>query len=174
MSDADAFRDVVDGLMAGDFSRLEPEFRPAADGSPGRVVRWFEAGRFDGEAGALAEAFTCACFLGRTDVAEAMLARGVGPAGGSATGMDALHWAVNRGQVEVVEQLLSREPDLESRNAHGTTALGTALWSAIHEPRAGHPVIVERLLAAGSRVDGVGYPTGNAEVDAILRRDEAG
>jgi hypothetical protein len=53
---------------------------------------------------------------------------------------------------------------------HGGTALGTAIWSAINEPRREHPQIIDELLKAGARLGGVEYPTRREGIDAILRR----
>ena len=162
------FAEAVPGLFRGDFSALEPLFQPDAAGS--RIIEWFRAGRFDREPNALAEALTCACFLGRTDVASVLLAHGVDPAAGAGTGLDAFHWAANRGQLAAVELLIRHRAALEARSGHGGTVLGTAVWSAINEPRPAHLAIIETLLAAGARFDGAGYPTGNGPVDEVLRR----
>jgi hypothetical protein len=96
------FHEAVRGLLAGDFSRLAPFF----EGSPCPIIQWYEAGLFADEPQALEEAFTNACFLGRRDVAEYFLVRGINPSGGIATGLNAFHWAANRGQLEVVELLI--------------------------------------------------------------------
>jgi ankyrin repeat protein len=87
--------------------------------------------------------------------------------------MDALHWAANRGQLESVRLLLERKTPLETRSMYGGTALGTAVWSAIHQPRPDHPQIIEELLNAGANVDDAGYPTGNAQIDAVLQEHGA-
>jgi hypothetical protein len=135
-----------------------------------RIVDWVEAGAFAEEPAALAEALTCACWLGRTGVAAFLLDRGVDPTAGMGTGMDALHWGANRGQLAVVNLLLVRGAPTGSRSTHGGTALGTAVWSAIHEPRADHLAIIEALLEAEARPAEVEYPTGHEGVDALLRR----
>ena len=49
------------------------------------------------------------------------------------------------------------------------TALGTAVWAAINEPRADHLVIIEALLESGARVQEAGYPTGRNDIDSLLR-----
>jgi hypothetical protein len=166
------FRDAVRGLLAGDFSRLEPLFGAAspAAGTACRIVDWVEQGRFADHADALAEALTCACFLGRTGVVEVLLARGVELTAGTRTGVDGLHWAANRGQLETVRVLLARGVEVETRNMYDGTALGMAVWSAVNEPRAEHLSIVEALLDAGARVDEVCVPTGDARLDEVLRR----
>lgn len=168
-------RDALQGLRRGDFSRLEPLFA----GDPGsardrpQIIEWYEEGFFSDASDALAEALTCACFLGRTSVARYLLTRGVDPSAGAATGLNALHWAVNRGQLETVRLLLSRKVPLETRSMYDGTALGTAVWSAINETRPDHLQIIEELLNAGARVEEARYPTGNDRVDAILRRHGA-
>jgi hypothetical protein len=161
--DYSQFRDAVQGLKAGDFSRLEPLFNDdsPADGHRCRIIEWYEAGLFTDEPRALREALTCACFLGRTSVADYLLAQGVDPSAGANTGLDGFHWAANRGQLETLMLLIGRKAPLETRSMYGGTVLGTAVWSAI---------IIEALIEAGARLDGVGYPTGNERIDKVLRR----
>ena len=165
------FADVLAGLQRGDFSRLEPFFDEASgqSGKPA-IVEWHEEGRFRDQPEALAEALTCASFLGRTGVVEYLLAHGVTPSGGAGTGLDGLHWAANRGQLEAVRLLIRAKAPLETRSMYGGTALGTAIWSAINEPRPDHLRIIEALLGAGARLEETDYPTGNAQLDAILQR----
>ena len=168
MSNADpVFRDAIQGLRRGDFSRLEPLL-------DNRIVEWHRLGLFDGEPEALAEAFSCACFNGRTDVAEYLLEQGVDPLAGSGTGMSAFHWAANRGQLRTVEMLARRGVPMETRNSYDGTVLGTAVWSAIHEPKPDHLAIIEALIRAGANLGEVEYPTGSAAVDEVLRRNGAG
>ena len=50
------------------------------------------------------------------------------------------------------------------------TALGTAVWAAINEPRPDHFAIIEELLATGARVQDAGYPSGWDDIDVLLRR----
>src|SRR5438874_1831718 len=92
-ADARSFRDAVQGLLRGDFSCLEPLFdgHSSRDRHRCRIVEWYEAGYFDREPKALAEAFTCACFLGRTGVVDFLLARGVDPVAGDGTGLNGFH-----------------------------------------------------------------------------------
>jgi ankyrin repeat protein len=171
-ADDDAtFTDALQGLHRGDFSRLEGLFheRSGASGQP-QIIEWLEQGRFREQPKALAEALTCASFLGRTSVAEHLLKQGVNPSGGAGTGLDALHWAANRGQLEAVRLLIRAKAPLETRSMYGGTAVGTAIWSAINEPRRDHLPIIEELLDAGARLDGLDYPTGNKDIDAILRQ----
>lgn len=173
--DYSLFRDALQGLEAGDFSRLEPLFNDDSpvDGRPCRIIEWYEAGLFADEPAALAEALTCACFLGRTSVADYLLAQGLDPSAGANTGLDGFHWAANRGQLETVTLLISRKAPLETRSTYGGTVLGTAVWAAINEPRGEQVLIIEALLKAGARLDEAGYPTGDERVDEVLRRHGA-
>lgn len=167
--DDPAFGDAIQGLKNGDFTRLDPLF----EGDECQILRWHRLGLFDSEPGALAEAFSCACFNDRTDLAEYLLDQGVDPLAGSGTGMNAFHWAVNRGQLKTVEMLIRRDVPLEIRNSYGGTVLGATIWAAIHEPKPEHTAIIEALIRAGANLDEAGYPTGNESVDGILRRNGA-
>ena len=130
------FQDALRGLRSGSFDASAPLFDAGADPAADRpkIIQWYEAGLLTNEPQALAEALSCACFLGRTSVAEYLLDHGVDPTAGDGTGMDAFHWAVNRGKLETVRLLIRRKAPLEVRNMHGTTVLGTAVWSIINEP----------------------------------------
>jgi ankyrin repeat protein len=165
------FLDALKGLRHGDFSRLEPLF---IGGNDSPIVQWSEQGLFEDHPAELAEALSCASFLGHTEVAEYLLKRGIEPAGGSATGSNALHWASDRGQLEAVRLLLHWKAPTETLNRFGGTALGQAMWSFFNAPRPAHIEIIKELLKAGARVDAVECPTGNAEIDALLKRYGAG
>jgi ankyrin repeat protein len=162
VDEEELLQDTLRGLHNGDFSRLEPRL-PV-------ILKWHSQGRFQDDPQAEAEALTCACFNGATGVAEYLLQRGVDPSAGAGTGMDALHWAVNRGQLETVRMLLKRNPPLEARNIHQTTVLGTAVWSALNEPKPAHRQIIQELLDAGAQPGNVLFPTGNVQIDGLLRR----
>jgi hypothetical protein len=88
--------------------------------------------------------------------------------------MNAFHWAADRGQSEVVEILIRHDASLEAKNMYGGTVLGGAVWSAVNRLRPGHLRVIEALLRAGARVSEVAYPSGNEQVDEILRRYGAG
>lgn len=163
------FEEAVRGFLAGDFSRLAPLFERRPDGSPGPVIRWFDSGAFASEPEALAEAFSCACFNGHTEAMEHLLARGVDPSGGIATGMNAFHWAANRGQLKAVEILIRSQAPLEALNSYGGTVLGCAVWSAIHETKPQHPQVLQALVEAGADM-AAGYPSGDERIDEMLRR----
>lgn len=168
------FQEAVDGLLAGDFSRLAPLFEDDARGNARcQIIDWYERRLFAHEPKASAEALTCACFLGRTKVAGYLLEHGVDVAAGDGTGLNAFHWAANRGQSEVVTLLLQWQAPLEVRNMYGGTVLGAAVHAAIHETKPKHPEILEELIKAGANIDEAGYPTGNRPLDDLLRRHGA-
>jgi hypothetical protein len=123
------FSECVEGLIAGDFSRLAPLFEAEADGAPCQIIRWYEAGSFQNQTKALAEAFSCACFNGFVSVVEYFLARGLDPNGGANTGMNAFHWAANRGQLEVVNLLIQHKAALEA-----LTCMGAQSWAEPSTP----------------------------------------
>jgi hypothetical protein len=173
VAERDPFARAVEHLRRGDFSLLEPLFADHTATLPCQVVRWFAEGRFREAPDALGEAFTCACFLGQTSVVKSLLAAGADAEGGVATGLNALHWAVNRGQLETVQLLLETRASLETRNMYGGTALGAAVWAAIHEHRPTHAAIIEALLDAGAQMQAVDYPTGVEWIDALLKRHGA-
>jgi len=167
------FRDAFEGLRRGDFSRLSPLFEGRANAAP-LIVRWIELGCFRGCDQELAEALTCACFNGQIAVAEYLLKLGVPPSGGAGTGLNAIHWAANRGQLEIVRLLIRHQTPLETRSMYDATVLGTAVYAAISEPRTEHHIaIIDELLAAGALITEAGFPTGNKVVDSVLEQHGA-
>jgi hypothetical protein len=166
--------ETVRGLIAGDFSRLAPLFETQTEASPCPIIQWYESGLFDSEPKALEEAFTCACFNGCTDVIEYFLTKGVNPNGGINTGLNAFHWAANRGKLKAVEILIRNKATLETQNSYGGTVLGSAVWSAVHEQKSDHIRIIKALLDAGAEVGAADYPSGNERVDELLREYGAG
>jgi hypothetical protein len=166
------FRDALAGLKSGDFSRLTPLFFARGDARPS-ILDWHDRGMFDAHAAELDEALSCACFVGALDVVGHLLDAGLDVTSGTMTGLDGVHWAANRGQLAVVRRLIDRRAPLETINMHGTTVLGTAVWSAIHEPRPAHLGIIEALLGAGASVGASGYPSGLVDVDRLLERHGA-
>lgn len=167
-----SFEEAAEGLRRGDFSRLAPLFgdpnRP--EEATGAIVEWLAADAFANAPDLLAEALTCACWLGQVGVARKLLDAGADPANGTATGLSALHWAANRGQRAAVELLLVNDAPMEQRKMYDATALDIAVWSVLNEPRGDQLGVILALLNAGADVRAVEYPTGNAEVDALLAR----
>ncbi|MGB8887843.1 MAG: ankyrin repeat domain-containing protein [Candidatus Korobacteraceae bacterium] len=118
--------------------------------------------------------FLWACEYGRNNVVDFLLKHDVDLWGHDVNGQTGLHWAVVGGQLDTIKLLLEHGAPLEATNAYGGTALGQALWSAINgDRRIDHVPIIEALLSAGAKVDAVGYPTGNARIDEVLRRYSA-
>jgi hypothetical protein len=116
--------------------------------------------------------FGWACEYRRNDVAEFLLDRGVDLCAGDKTNQTGLHWAVIGGGLETVNLLLKRGAPLEAKNVYGGTVLGQATWCVINGDRSVDYVpIIRALLAAGARIDGADYPTGNERIDDLLRRD---
>jgi ankyrin repeat protein len=171
-SDDPVWRNALRDLEDGSFSALEPMFEPnsAIEDSQCQMVDWYNRGFFANESKALAEALSCACFLGRTGVAKFLLDKGVDSAAGIGTGMAAFHWAANRGNLETVKLLIERKASLEQRNMYDGTVLGCTVWSAVNEPWFDHLPIIEALLEAGAKVEEADYPSGNEKVDELLRR----
>jgi Ankyrin repeats (3 copies) len=163
------FDEAIVGLEKGDFSRLEPLFI-SDPGQFSRIMQWHKIGRFHDQTKALTEALTCACFLGRTDTAAYLLRHGIDPSQGAGTGMNAFHWAVNRGQLEAVRLLIRWKAPFDSRSMYGGNILDTAIWSAINEPRPEHLAVIEELLKAGARLGDGPNLTGTEKIDALLRQ----
>ena len=101
-------------LRQGDFSLLAPAFASAGSAEP-RVLQVLRSGGFDAHPDALAEALTCAAFLGALGVLDHLLRLGVPPEGGAATGLNALHRAANRGELGAVRRLLAAGAALDTR-----------------------------------------------------------
>lgn len=159
---------VIAGLHRGDFSALDPLFQVAPTDGASLLARWIQEGRLAADRPALNEALTCASFNGRNAWVTYLLERGADLAAGAGTGLNAIHWAANRGQLETVRLLVARGAPLEARNAYGGTVLGAAVWAALHEPRPTHTAIVEALLAAGADAREAEYPSGHPAIDALL------
>lgn len=66
------FQEAAEQLRGGDFSALSPLFGSAQkpESTECQIIEWLDTGAFADDPEALAEALTCACFLGRTGVAE--------------------------------------------------------------------------------------------------------
>ena len=95
-----------------------------------------------------------ACQYGHNSVVEFLLQRGVPVQTQAGTGQSALHWAVIGGRLDTIKLLLARGASLEAKNAYDGTALGQALWSAVHSDRGWEYLpVIETLLKAGARVE---------------------
>ena len=118
-----------------------------------------------------ARALSWAAAFGHRGVVELLLDAGVPLDAADAEGMTALHWAAWMGHAGVVDALLARGAPLEAVNRYGGTPLGATVWSAVHAGREVDRLpVIERLLAAGARVDTVEYPSGDARIDAMIAR----
>lgn len=115
------------------------------------------------------EAFIRACLWGRTEIPEFLLESGVDPGAGANTAQTGMHYAAHGGHLDTVKLLIERKAPPEVRNMYGGTVLGQAIWSALHEPQEEHLPIIETLIDAGANVNAIGFPTGNARVDELLR-----
>ena len=160
---------ILTDLREGNFTRLAPVMTSQSGDVP-RIVQIHREGCFARHPLELAEALSCAAFLGAIEALKYLLAAGVPPDGGSRTGLNALHWAANRGELAAVQRLLRAGAAVEARNAYGGTVLGAAVWAAIHEPRPAHVAVIEVLLEAGADVREAAYPSGDAAVDAVLAK----
>jgi ankyrin repeat protein len=123
-----------------------------------------------------------AATLGRVRVTKFLSGLRVDLGAKDEQGFTPLHWAAFQGHPDVVEVLLHRNAPLEARNNYGGTVLGSTIWALTHAEgifRTGgfmlvdYVPIIERLLAAGARVDAVGFPSGNPAVDEILAQHGA-
>jgi ankyrin repeat protein len=83
----------------------------------------------------------------------------------------ALHVAAWRAQHATVKLLVERGTPLEAKDSKGRTPLALAVRACVDsywtERRS--PESVEALLRAGASVSGVGFPSGYAEVDELLK-----
>jgi ankyrin repeat protein len=87
-------------------------------------------------------------------------------------GGTALHWACWKGYADLVKLLIDHHAALDIKDEafhappsgwlhHGTQNCG--------EPNGDYPEVARLLIAAGAPMEGCNTPTGNAEVDAVLR-----
>jgi hypothetical protein len=148
-------------------------------GAPMRGPSWFT---WPKDARAQIElALAWACKFGREPVARFLLDRGVDPAARDGDAMTALHWAAAGRCMELVKLLLGKGAPLEVENIWGGTVLDSTVFFALNNPRttpdssAEYPAVIEALLAAGANAAAVTpFPTGDPELDAVLRRHAPG
>ncbi len=118
-------------------------------------------------------AFVAACRHRRLEVCKLLRDRGADLGAHGNQGFTPLHTAAWYGHGEILEWLLSLAAPLEELNAYGGTVLDGTCWGAINaaEPGVDHAAIIERLCQAGASVQAIDpFPTGDSELDAILRR----
>jgi ankyrin repeat protein len=88
-------------------------------------------------------------------------------------GYTPLHNAAWAGSGDLVELLIARGHPVDIRDPrYNATPLGYALYDCLVEKRHSEgefPRVVKALLEAGSPLEGVEYPTGDAAVDDVLR-----
>jgi ankyrin repeat protein len=84
----------------------------------------------------------------------------------------ALQVAAWRAEPEIVGELIARGASIEAADAEGRTALQLAVRACVHSAWAEHcpPDCVRALIDAGAAADGIGRPTGHAEIDRLLSR----
>jgi hypothetical protein len=98
-------------------------------------------------------ALVMASTYGHIPVVELLLDRGVG-VDVVVDGFSGLNWAATQGHLDLVRLLLARGASPEIRNSYGGTALGAALWGAVHRgENPGYVPVIETLLAAGAHVE---------------------
>ena len=131
---------------------------------------------FDGEPvndEVLSRVFVTACRHRHLDVAAFALDSGAPLDAPGDQGFTALHSAAWYGDREIFDWLLSQNAPLEVENAYGGTVLDGTCWAAANAPHPGvdYLPILERLCEAGAAVSKVSpFPTGRADIDALLRR----
>jgi ankyrin repeat protein len=109
-----------------------------------------------------------------TAAVKAMLARGFPVTAVSQHGATPLHWAAFHGNPDMVQEVLRHGPPLDLRDRDfGGTAMGwvingaTSHWRGISTAK--HGACARLLLDAGVQVDETALPTGNDELDQVLR-----
>jgi ankyrin repeat protein len=107
-----------------------------------------------------------------TEAVRALLAAGQPIDARGEHGGTALHWACWKGYADLAKLLIDQHASLDIRDRsfdappsgwlhHGTQNCG--------EPAGDYAEVARLLIAAGAPMEGCSVPTGNAEVDAVLR-----
>lgn len=106
------------------------------------------------------------------EAVKAMLEAGFDPHVYGAEDSTPLDRAAFHGFIDVVNLLLQHDPLLAERNKHGARPLDSAIYGSVHSWRqdGDFPATVAALIQAGSKVDPNAVPSGNEDVDAVLRR----
>ena len=111
----------------------------------------------------------------RPDSVRLMLEAGFDPHARGANRSTPLDRASFHGYADIVAMLLSIDPDppLLHQNEFGGIPLGACIHGSLHGWKTGHPQDHVRtstlLLKAGSPLDPTMLPTGNDELDAVMR-----
>ena len=107
-----------------------------------------------------------------TSAIRALLAAGLPIDGRGELGATALHWACWKGYADLVEVLLEHGASLTSQDQqyHATSAgwFGHGVRNC-GEAGGDYAGVARLLLAAGATIAAADIPTGNADVDAVLR-----
>jgi ankyrin repeat protein len=105
---------------------------------------------------------------------KAMLVRGFPVTAVSQHGATPLHWAAFHGNPDMLREVLRHGPPLDLRDRDfGGTAMGWVIngaaghWRGISTAK--HDACARLLLDAGAQVDETALPTGNDELDQVLR-----
>lgn len=146
------FQYAIAALWRGDFTALEIALG-GKDRFDSQINEWIEAGFYSNKPETMAESFAAACMLGYEKAAAALLDAGVEPYAGMRTGLAGFHYAASSGRLNIIKLLIERNIPMEVENMYGGTVFGQAMWSAIHENKTDHAVIVEALIEAGAVVD---------------------
>jgi len=88
----------------------------------------------------------------------------------------ALHVAAWLAWPRVVRELIDRGAPVNARDGKGRTPLALAVKACVDSYWTWRrtPESVQALLEAGAFVDGIGYPSGYAEVDELVKRHSKG
>ena len=136
---------------------------------PYRGPRWVHLP--DDATGQIEMALLAACKFGRSDVAAYLLDLGVNPNAKDGDAMTALHWASASGLLDVMNVLIAKGAQLESRNTWGGTVVDSTVWFASNATVRGidYTTVVRRLLEAGADAAEIyPFPTGVETLDQII------
>jgi len=148
----------------GQLERMKQFINPDGSLKPSAAVR----GIPNNATAQLERAFIWACRYGHASVVALLLQMGVDVATKGSAGLTGLHWATERGSLEVIRTLLAHGAPLEIKNNFGGTVLGQTLWFALNGPHAGvdYPAMLALLIAAGAHVPATLTPQAQHLIDA--------